>query len=220
MPSIYPNTPIILASGSQSRRVMLEDAGIHFSVISSNVDEDLLKKEMDGFPFEDQVVKLAAAKASEVSINNLNHLVIGGDQMCIFQNKVFDKPGSQEKAIENLKLLSGTTHYQYSGVCLYKDGRSLWEYYEVVELNMHSLTEEEIINYVKAENPINAAGAYKFESLGCNLFSSVDGSSYTIRGMPLLPLLKTLREMKIISLENIEWKSLIHTQVKKKTSSH
>ena len=204
MPSIYPNTPIILASGSQSRRVMLEDAGIHFNVISSNVDEDLLKKEMNGFPFEDQVVKLAAAKASGVSINNPNHLVVGGDQMCIFQNKVFDKPGSQEKAIENLKLLSGTTHYQYSGVCLYKDGRSLWEYYEVVELNMHSLTEEEIINYVKAENPINAAGAYKFESLGCNLFSSVDGSSYTIRGMPLLPLLKTLREMKIISLENIE----------------
>jgi septum formation protein len=204
MPSIYPNTPIILASGSQSRRVMLEDAGIHFSVISSNVDEDLLKKEMDGFPFEDQVVRLAAAKASEVSINNPNHLIIGGDQMCIFQNKVFDKPGSQEKAIENLKLLSGTTHYQYSGVCLYKDGRSLWEYYEVVELNMHSLKEEEIINYVKAENPINAAGAYKFESLGCNLFSSVDGSSYTIRGMPLLQLLKTLREMKIISLENIE----------------
>ena len=204
MPSIYPNTPIILASGSQSRRVMLEDAGIHFNVISSNVDEDLLKKEMDGFPFEDQVVRLAAAKASEVSVNNPNHLIVGGDQMCIFQNKVFDKPGSQEKAIENLKLLSGTTHYQYSGVCLYQDGVSLWNYCEIVELNMHSLTGKEIVNYVKAENPINAAGAYKFESLGCNLFSSVNGSSYTIRGMPLLPLLKTLREMKIISLENIE----------------
>jgi len=192
MPSIYPNTPLILASGSHSRRVMLEDAGIHFEVISSQV------------PFEDQVIKLAAAKAYEVSINNPNHLVIGGDQMCIFQNKVFDKPGSMEKAIENLKLLSGTTHYQYSGVCLYKDGVSLWNYYEIVELNMHSLTDKEIINYVKAENPINAAGAYKFESLGCNLFSSVNGSSYTIRGMPLIPLLKTLREMKIISLENIK----------------
>jgi len=204
MPSIYPNTPLILASGSDSRRVMLEDAGIHFEVISSQVDEDLLKKEMDGLPFEDQVIKLAAAKAYEVSINNPNHLVIGGDQMCIFQNKVFDKPGSMEKAIENLKLLSGTTHYQYSGVCLYKDGVSLWNYYEIVELNMHSLTDKEIINYVKAENPINAAGAYKFESLGCNLFSSVNGSSYTIRGMPLIPLLKTLREMKIISLENIK----------------
>jgi len=204
MPSIYPNTPIILASGSQSRRVMLEDAGVHFEVISSHVNEDLLKKEMDGLPFEDQVISLAAAKASEVSINNPNHLVIGGDQMCIFQNKVFDKPGSKDKAIENLKLLSGTTHYQYSGVCLYQDGVSLWNYCEIVELNMHSLTDKEIVNYVKAENPINAAGAYKFESLGCNLFSSVNGSSYTIRGMPLLTLLKTLREMKIISLENIE----------------
>ena len=69
---------------------------------------------------------------------------------------------------------------------------------------MHTLSEEEIVNYVKAENPINAAGAYKFESLGCNLFSSVNGSSYTIRGMPLLPLLNTLREMEIISLKNIE----------------
>ena len=56
-------------------------------------------------------------------------------------------------------------------------------------------------NYVKLENPIYAAGAYKFESLGCNLFSYVNGSSYTIRGMPLLPLLSKLREMNIINLE-------------------
>jgi len=51
------------------------------------------------------------------------------------------------------------------------------------------------------ENPINAAGAYKFESLGCNLFSYVNGSSYTVRGMPLLPLLNALRELQIISLK-------------------
>jgi septum formation protein len=65
---------------------------------------------------------------------------------------------------------------------------------------MHNLSEEEIVNYVKLENPIHAAGAYKFESLGCNLFSSVDGSSYTVRGMPLLPLLNALREMKVLDL--------------------
>jgi septum formation protein len=65
---------------------------------------------------------------------------------------------------------------------------------------MHNLSQEEIINYVELENPVNAAGAYKFESLGCNLFSSVDGSSYTVRGMPLLPLLNALREMNILDL--------------------
>ena len=204
MPSINPNPPIILASGSESRKIMLQDAGLIFEIITSNVDEDLLKNEMEGMPFEDQVIKLAAAKALAVSSENSDKIVIGGDQMCVFNNKVFDKPGSVEKAITNLKILSGTTHYQYSGVCIYKAGTPLWEYSAVVELKMHTLSEEEIVNYVKAENPINAAGAYKFESLGCNLFSSVNGSSYTIRGMPLLPLLNTLREMEIISLKNIE----------------
>ena len=199
--SISPSVPIILASGSESRRVMLEDAGIDFNVFSSDVDEDILKQEMVGLPFEEQVVKLASAKAEEVSLKNQDHIVIGGDQMCICNNTIFDKPGSVEKAIKNLQILSGTTHYQYSGVCIYKNGQSLWQYFEIVEMNMHKLSDEEIKNYVKLENPIHAAGAYKFESMGCNLFSSVNGSSYTIRGMPLLPLLSKLREMGVVNLE-------------------
>ena len=198
--SISPKIPLILASGSQSRKQMLEEAGICFEVIKTDTDEDALKKEMHGLPFEQQVIKLASAKAFNVSINNPNHIVIGGDQMCVCDSQVFDKPGSVKKAIENLKLLSGTVHFQHSGVCLFKNGKSLWEYSEVVTMKMHNLSEQEIINYVELENPINAAGAYKFESLGCNLFSSVDGSSYTVRGMPLLPLLNALREMNVLDL--------------------
>jgi septum formation protein len=198
--SISPKIPLILASGSQSRKQMLEEAGICFEVIKTDTDEDALKKEMHGLPFDQQVIKLASAKAINVSIDNPNHVVIGGDQMCVCDSQVFDKPGSIKKAIENLKLLSGTVHFQHSGVCLFKNGKSLWEYSEVVTMKMHNLSEEEIINYVELENPVNAAGAYKFESLGCNLFSSVDGSSYTVRGMPLLPLLNALREMNVLDL--------------------
>ena len=201
--SIKPSEPIILASGSESRRIMLEDAGLDFKVISSEVNEDILKQQMIEMPFEEQVVKLAMAKAKEVSEQNQDHIIIGGDQMCVCNNSIFDKPGSVEKAIKNLQVLSGTTHYQYSGVCIFKNGEMLWDYYEVVEMNMHKLSDTEIKNYVKLENPIHAAGAYKFESLGCNLFSSVSGSSFTIRGMPLLPLLRKLREMDVINLEQI-----------------
>ena len=68
-------------------------------------------------------------------------------------------------------------------------------------MGMHNLSEDEIKNYVEIENPIHAAGAYKFESLGCNLFSYVNGSTYSVRGMPLIPLLGALRELKIISLK-------------------
>ena len=200
-PIIVPVEDLILASGSESRKTMLNEAGLKFSVQPSSVDESIIKDSMVGKPFSDQVIALACAKAKDISKKFPNSVVIGGDQMCICNNTIFDKPGSVEKAINNLQVLSGTTHHQYSGVSIFKNGESLWEYYEIVEMNMHKLSDEEIINYVKIENPIHAAGAYKFESLGCNLFSSVNGSSYTIRGMPLLPLLSKLREMNVINLE-------------------
>ena len=199
--SVQSKLPIILASGSESRKLMLQEAGIKFNVVVSDTDEDLLKDQISHLSFGQQVVHLAKAKAQNVSEENTDSIVIGGDQMCVLEDTVFNKPGSKEKAIENLKLLSGKTHFQNSGVCIFHNNECLWEYSETVELRMHSLTEQEIVNYVEIENPIHAAGAYKFESLGCNLFSSVNGSSFTVRGMPLLPLLNALRELQIISLK-------------------
>jgi len=199
--SIKPKIPIILASGSASRKIMLEEAGIAFEIFVSDTDEDQIKLDVVSKPFDEQVIYLAQAKAQSVSNLYPGSIVIGGDQMCVYNNTVFNKPGSKEQAVKNLNLLSGQSHYQHSGVCIYKKGECLWKYSETVELRMHDLSEEEIINYVELENPINAAGAYKFESLGCNLFSYVDGSSYTVRGMPLIPLLNALRELQIISLK-------------------
>ena len=199
--SIKPKVPLILASGSESRKQMLEEAGIAFDVKVSPTDEDLIKSEISSLSHSDQVVHLAKAKAEPVSLQNPEFAVIGGDQMCVLNDMLLHKPGTKEKAVESLKLLSNQKHFQHSGVCIFKNNECLWEYSETVELKMHNLTEKEIINYVDIENPINAAGAYKFESLGCNLFSYVNGSSHTVRGIPLLPLLNALRELNIIDLE-------------------
>lgn len=199
--SIKSTTPIILASGSESRKQMLEEAGIPFEVKVSPTDEDALKNEISSLPFDRQVIHLAKAKASSVSSENPLAAVIGGDQMCVLDDVIFNKPATKEKAVENLKLLSGKKHFQNSGVCIYLNNECVWEYSEAVEMVMHSLTDQEIKNYVEIENPIHAAGAYKFESLGCNLFSQVNGSSYSVRGMPLIPLLGALRELQIISLK-------------------
>ena len=199
-PIIVPVEDLILASGSESRKTMLNEAGLKFSVQPSSVDESIIKDSMAGKPFSDQVIALACAKAKDISEKFPNSVVIGGDQMCVHRDQLFSKPGTREQAIINLKKLSGTSHYQHSGICLFKNGQSLWEYSEYAEMVMHDLTDSEIENYVDIENPIHAAGAYKFESLGCNLFKSVKGSSYTVRGMPLLPLLNKLRELDIISL--------------------
>ena len=78
---------------------MLADAGIDFKTITSEVDEDALKIKIASLPFDKQVIELAKAKAQVVSANNHDHIVIGGDQMCIFENRVFDKPGLQRKLL-------------------------------------------------------------------------------------------------------------------------
>ena len=130
--SINPKIPIILASGSESRKVMLEDAGLNFKVITSEVNEDIIKEEFLHLSYPEKVIKLASAKALEVSKSYPDSIVIGGDQMCVLDNVLFDKPGSTAKAIANLKQLSGKTHYQHSGVCLFKDSKSIWEYSEAV----------------------------------------------------------------------------------------
>ena len=199
--SIHPKIPIILASGSKSRKQMLLEAGIIFEVIVSDTDEDKIKSQINSLPFEVQVIHLAKAKAAAVSKTYPDKIIIGGDQMCVLDGKLLHKPGSKEKAIKSLRLLANQKHYQYSGVSIFKGGECIWEYSETVELKMHDLSEGEIKNYVEMENPINAAGSYKFESLGCHLFSYVNGSSHTVRGMPLIPLLNALRDLDVIGLE-------------------
>ena len=98
---------IILASGSRIRRQLLEQAGLEFEVVNSYVDEDLLKKELQGKPFGEQVMKLASEKASTVSKENLEAYVIGSDNMCTVGDRVFDKPIDHEDAVSHLKSLSG-----------------------------------------------------------------------------------------------------------------
>ena len=90
--SIQPKLPIILASGSESRKQMLQEAGIIFEVIVSEADEDQIKSEISSLPFEVQVIHLAKAKASSVSKMHPSKIVIGGDQMCVLGDSLLHKP--------------------------------------------------------------------------------------------------------------------------------
>ena len=98
---------LILASSSRIRKQLLEGVGLQFQVINSNVDEDLLKKELHGRSFEEQVIRLASEKARTVSMNNPDAFVIGSDNMCTIDDKIFDKPIDHEDAVNHLSSLSG-----------------------------------------------------------------------------------------------------------------
>ena len=194
---IVNSESFILASGSKIRKKILSDHGINFDVQKSEIDEEELKKNILNLPFEERVIKLASAKAKEVSEINLERYVVGADQMCVCNGTVFNKPGNPENAINNLKLLTGNTHCQYSGISIFLNGKSLWTFCDKATLSMKELSDEEIISYVLEDEPYECCGSYKYESLGATLFSKVKGSEYTVQGLAFVPLINAFKELGI-----------------------
>ncbi len=194
---IVNSESFILASGSKIRKKILSDHGINFDVQKSEIDEEELKKIILNLPFEERVIKLSSAKAKEVSEINSERYVVGADQMCVCNGKVFNKPGNPENAINNLKLLAGNTHCQYSGISIFLNGKSLWTFCDKATLTMKELSDEEIMSYVLEDEPYECCGSYKYESLGATLFSKVKGSEYTVQGLAFVPLINAFKELGI-----------------------
>ena len=194
---IVHSEPFILASGSKIRKKILSDHRINFVVQKSEVDEEELKKNILNLPFEERVIKLASAKAKEISEINLERYVVGADQMCVCNDRVFNKPGNLENALNNLKLLAGNTHYQFSGISIFLNGKTLWNFCDTATLTMKELSDEQIMSYVLEDEPYECCGSYKYESLGATLFSKVKGSEYTVQGLAFVPLINAFKELGI-----------------------
>ena len=191
--SLYES--FILASGSEIRKQILSDHGFNFIVQKSEVDEEELKEIYKDVPFEEKAIKLALAKAKKVSNVNQDKYVLGADQICVYKNKVLNKPGNPKNAVNSLKLLSGDIHYQYSGIAICLNGECLWSFCDTAILTMKDLSENDIRSYVEKDEPYECAGSYKYESHGSELFSEVKGSSYTVQGLALSPLLKAFEDL-------------------------
>ena len=189
------NESFILASGSEIRKQILSDHGLNFIVQKSEVDEEELKEIYKDLPFEEKAIKLALAKAEKVSELRQDKYVLGADQMCVYKNKVLNKPGNPKNAVNSLKLLSGDIHYQYSGIAICLNGKSLCSFCDTAILTMKDLSENDIRSYVEKDEPYECAGSYKYESHGSELFSEVKGSSYTVQGLALSPLLKAFEDL-------------------------
>ena len=194
-----PAHKVILASNSSIRKKILEDAGITFEVIASEVDEEELKKSFSSKNFKDYCLALARAKALDVSNKKKNAYVIGSDQICCYEDEIFSKPLTKENCFKTLSKLSGNTHYQNCGISICKDGKEIWSHYAQAALTMKLLSDLEIKDYIDKDEPFMACGAYRFESLGKNLFSSTQGDVTTIQGLTLNPILKFLGSKKVIA---------------------
>lgn len=193
---------IILASGSPFRRELLENAGVAFDVVRPEIDERAVEAPLksSGATPEEVAQILAEAKATEVSERHSGAIVIGSDQTLSLDDEIFHKPKDMEGARRHLLALSGKTHHLNSAIALVRDGETIWRFVDVARLTMRHLEPAFVGRHLArvGEKALTSVGAYQIEGEGIQLFDRVEGSYFTIVGLPLLPLLAKLRELGAI----------------------
>ena len=190
---------LILASKSPRRRYLLKQAGLQFSIIPSNLDEDSIPLcSPDSY-----VRRLAEAKAEDISQKYPESWVIGADTVVLIGNSLLGKPGSRSEARKMLKSLSGNTHQVLTGYCICRkaSGRLFSETVKT-DVCFKELTEIEIDWYIKSGEPFDKAGAYAIQGLGTFLVKRINGSYTNVVGLPVCEVLEFLINEGIVDLTN------------------
>ncbi|MDP3899362.1 MAG: Maf-like protein [Mesorhizobium sp.] len=189
---------IILASASPFRKAMLENAGIACDVVPANVDERAIEAAIgdSGVTPADVARILAEAKAQEVSARFPDALVIGSDQTLSLGDEILHKSNDMDAARKRLLQLSGKIHDLNSSVALARRGETIWAHTGIARMTMRKFDPAFVGRYLSAAGPqvLASVGVYQIEGPGIQLFEAIDGDHFTIIGLPLLPLLKALRD--------------------------
>lgn len=180
---------LILASGSPRRKELLSGAGLDFTIIVSDVDEDIPVK---GSPAA-HARRLAEIKAAAVADENPESFVIGADTIVVVDGDILGKPTSVSDAEKMLARLSGRAHIVHTGWCIICRKRG-FRYLGVEEtlVRFKDLTPDEISWYVKTGEPMDKAGAYAIQDKGAALVKSVVGSYTNVVGLPLCEVVEVL----------------------------
>ncbi len=186
---------LVLASGSATRRRLLEAAGLRFEIVVPEVDEAAIKaahRSARGTPAQ-AAQALAQQKASTVT--DPDCMVIGCDQILICEGVWYDKPASMEEARRQLNALRGREHTLVTSVVCMRGGQRVWREGAAPRLKMRSFSATFLEAYLEAEGEalLTSVGAYRLEGLGVHLFESIEGDHNAILGLPLVRLLGFLR---------------------------
>lgn len=194
--------PLILASQSPARQMLLANAGIDFEAVPADIDERGVQEASRLTSPGDIAALLAREKARSVSVRLSGQFVVGTDQTLALGMRLFSKPAGRAQAAEQLRALAGRRHELHSAVAVARDGKILFETVAIAGMTMRRLSGTQIEAYLNeaGEAVTSSVGAYQLEGLGIHLFERIEGDHFTILGLPLLPLLAFLRSERLLAV--------------------
>jgi septum formation protein len=182
---------LILASTSPHRRKLLARLGLPFDVVRPRVDESARPGEPPG----ELAARLASLKSASTHIPDA--IVIGSDQVAALDGRVLRKPGTTDRAVEQLMLCQGRVVEFHTAVTLvYRRSGARLSETDLTRVHFRKLEQSAIERYVAAEQPLDCAGGFKAEGLGIALFESIESNDPTgLIGLPLIWLSGALRSL-------------------------
>ena len=182
---------------------MLSAAGVPYSVMPSYVDENAAKSLLADLSPRGIAGALAEMKAIRVSTSEPGKLVLGSDSIvALADGKMLDKPRDRAEAADHLRRMRGSVHDIWSAAVIVEDGRAVWRHAEHAAMHVRAFSDRFLEFYLDAEWPAIAGcvGCYRIEALGAQLFERIEGSHFTVLGLPLLSVLDYLRERGVITI--------------------
>ena len=181
---------VILASASPRRKEIMDMLGIDYEVVVSSIDETM----DDTLSIEERTMEIARKKALDVLSCNQECLVIGSDTIVEVDGRILGKPHSISEAEEMIRLISGRSHRVMTALAMVSQDE---EYVVCDVANVHfiEVPEEEIKQYVLTEEPYDKAGRYAIQGWAGVYISSIEGSFYTVMGLPLHLVYEKLSEL-------------------------
>ena len=189
-----PSAPaIVLASSSSYRRDLLDRFLESFQSISPDIDE----RNVEGLEPEALAAHLAREKAEVVSRNARDALIIGADQIAVLDEQVLGKPGSHQKAVEQLLACSGKSVRFLTAVCLLDPvTRTRHEHVDKTKVHFRDFDRRLAETYLRHDEPYDCAGSFKIEGAGFVLFESEKTDDPTaLIGLPMIWLAERLLEL-------------------------
>jgi septum formation protein len=187
--------PLVLASRSKARQMLLTSAGVPVETCLTDLDERGLEAQADLQSAGAVAVLLAREKATAAAKLRPGRLTLGADQTLALGAECLAKPANRNSARAQLLALRGHSHELHSAIVFVQDGKVLYEHVGVARMTMRAFSERFLETYLDTlgQDVTTTVGVYQIEGLGVQLFDRIKGDYFTILGLPLMQALDFLR---------------------------